>query len=559
MKKTATTLILLVLGICGYSQTVQDALTFGSNDYEGTARTVAMGNAFTALGGDLGAVTVNPASLAVSKTSVFTFSPGVNISLNKAQGSLLPDGNIGFGKLMMNSDAKFSIPNFGFGLNYETGRSRGIKAWSLGIIYNKTASMLDNCYAEGVNTSTSFTGALAADASGIFQHETLEGYNSSNMNYGSGIPDYIVAAYKAGLISNYGGHNDQYIGVAEALYDSGEISVGYHGNEQSFGRYKYMSKSSCTLNFGMNISDIVYLGINLDADKAHIIDNEYIKEVAVDPNDVPIKLTNGIEMNFVSAAKTQKYNAHLSGYKMKFGLILTPYRGLRLGAAVETPQMSNITESISCGAASTFTVQSQNASVQSEENKYKHSLIGPFVANFGAAYTFGKVGLISIDYELRDFSKMRFTNADYYSYDDSYGNLNTKIKRYTGISHNLRIGGEIKPLPWLAFRAGYNLTSSGERLWNHITSSKEAVKANTHSCAVGVGFTTKRGLFFDFACKTKFYYKEFIYPYNDYIFKVNSDNEYVIENGSKVISVFTPEIVNNRYLFSLVFTFGVKF
>ena len=61
MRKTAITLLLMAAATGAYAQSAYDALNFSENIYEGSARTVAMGNAFTALGGDLGAVTINPA------------------------------------------------------------------------------------------------------------------------------------------------------------------------------------------------------------------------------------------------------------------------------------------------------------------------------------------------------------------------------------------------------------------------------------------------------------------------------------------------------------------
>lgn len=70
MRKTAITILLSLASVAaGYAQTAYDALMFSENNYEGTARSVAMGNAFTALGGDLGAVTINPAGSAVANYS----------------------------------------------------------------------------------------------------------------------------------------------------------------------------------------------------------------------------------------------------------------------------------------------------------------------------------------------------------------------------------------------------------------------------------------------------------------------------------------------------------
>ena len=48
---------IILLAVCGLTtgagaQTMYDALRYSEYDYYGTARTMAMGNAFTALGGD---------------------------------------------------------------------------------------------------------------------------------------------------------------------------------------------------------------------------------------------------------------------------------------------------------------------------------------------------------------------------------------------------------------------------------------------------------------------------------------------------------------------------
>ena len=74
MKKTVISLLLGLSAAFGYAQTAYDALLFSENDYEGTARSVAMGNAFTALGGDLGSIGINPAGSAVAGYSQFTLS-----------------------------------------------------------------------------------------------------------------------------------------------------------------------------------------------------------------------------------------------------------------------------------------------------------------------------------------------------------------------------------------------------------------------------------------------------------------------------------------------------
>ena len=125
MRKTAICIILALTAICGYAQTAYDALLFSEANYEGTARTTAMGNAFTALGGDLGSVTINPAGSAVAGYSQITLTPALTLSANTAQGVLPPVNNGSlpyFENKMRSMDTRFSIPNFGVNLNFDTHR-----------------------------------------------------------------------------------------------------------------------------------------------------------------------------------------------------------------------------------------------------------------------------------------------------------------------------------------------------------------------------------------------------------------------------------------------------
>ena len=61
-----STILMLSLAFAAGAQNMYDGHTMSRNNYYGTARSVALGNAVTALGGDLGSVTYNPAGSAVN-------------------------------------------------------------------------------------------------------------------------------------------------------------------------------------------------------------------------------------------------------------------------------------------------------------------------------------------------------------------------------------------------------------------------------------------------------------------------------------------------------------
>ncbi|MBO7275651.1 MAG: hypothetical protein J6V15_04685, partial [Clostridia bacterium] len=142
MKKTAIIILMALVAVSGYAQSAYSALLLSENDYEGTARTAAMGNAFTALGGDLGAVSINPAASAVNNYSQFSITPGISILTSSATGVFpLDDGDLPyFQRTMRSTRTKFNFPNVGVSLNFSTGRKSGIKSISAAFIVNKTAS-----------------------------------------------------------------------------------------------------------------------------------------------------------------------------------------------------------------------------------------------------------------------------------------------------------------------------------------------------------------------------------------------------------------------------------
>lgn len=65
MKKIAMAAALMLAFLTAGAQTSFDAYNFSKTNYAGTARSMALGNAMTALGGDIGAIVLNPAGSAV--------------------------------------------------------------------------------------------------------------------------------------------------------------------------------------------------------------------------------------------------------------------------------------------------------------------------------------------------------------------------------------------------------------------------------------------------------------------------------------------------------------
>ena len=60
-----------------YSQNVGDAVRYSSYDPIGTARTLGVGSAFGAMGGDFSVIGINPAGIAEYRVGELNFTPSI--------------------------------------------------------------------------------------------------------------------------------------------------------------------------------------------------------------------------------------------------------------------------------------------------------------------------------------------------------------------------------------------------------------------------------------------------------------------------------------------------
>ena len=558
MKKIISITLLLTFGILANAQSAYDALKLSETNYEGTARTVAMGNAFTASGGDLGSITINPAGSAVAGYSQFAITPSLTFSTSTTQGvSPYDDGTLPYFERKMKSGmTRFSIPNIGMTFNWETGRKSGLKSMTFGIIINKTGGWDEDVYANGINNTTSFMGGLAAATTLL-----MEDYNAALLpgeapyTYidltGEEAYDYMpwknVIGYQSGMISTFGGHDDQFVGASEQIFSNpntgiDEITLG-GALDQTYGRRVTGSKYDYIFNLGANISDFLYLGANIGVSSLEYDYSEYFKEAAIDPGNFEISFDDGSSMCFKNMKYNYSYNAEASGLFAKIGFIATPASWLRIGGAIQTPTRNTIIEEWRMSGTTEFSDSKYNGSASSPYGEDRYTIISPMKANLGLALTFGSLGLISADYEMCNYGAMKFKgDSESRSYFDS---INQDIQDMFGTAHSFRAGLEVKPLSSLAVRAGYNITGSGEKrnAWGD-----DLDPVYTQNVSFGLGYSSKGSFFADLAVRKTFMPDEYFMPYEDYIY---DDKGYV--------STPVPEILKQQSLWKVFLTFGWRF
>ena len=220
---------------------------------------------------------------------------------------------------------------------------------------NTSNSWNEDLYAAGTNSTTSFMGSMAAGA-------TNNGYLGSELNRNDAYDYYpwsSVVGYQSGMISTFGGYDDEYVGASELIFDNGDIVLG--GDiDQTYGRRVSGGKYDYVFNLGANISDFIYLGANIGISTLDYTYDEYFKEAAIDPADFDIALDNGEHMYFSQMKYRYYYDAEGSGAYAKIGAIITPGFGLRIGAAVQTPIVNSIVERWQYTGSTEFTSSKYN-------------------------------------------------------------------------------------------------------------------------------------------------------------------------------------------------------
>lgn len=508
---------------------MNDAYTWAQNEYFGTARSMGMGNAVTAVGGDLGMVGINPAGSAVSSHSVVSVTPAISIASSNNQGLATADENTYLANGVNTSKARFIMPNVGFTINFNTGTITGLKRVVFGFFANTTQRYDDVALGSGTSNlgTSTIAGSLASGMTGVPSEEW------------STLQDL---AWKNDLVGKFPGHPEKLIGITESpLTDAtAELSGPI---QQRFNYDRRGNKTDYVLNLGFDISDFLFIGANLGMVTLDYRFSQRYQEIAQDADN--------FWTGFKNLSTGYSYDCRGTGIYGKFGLIATPFDGLRVGAAFETPTSFTINESYTNEVNAAYGKKVMNGS--DNVSNVTSGLVTPMRFNLGLAYTIMDFALISADYEFTNYAQTRFRarhNSDIIWFD----NINDQIKgigtygdECLKAAHNFRVGAEVKPVPWFAARAGFNYITDGTKFKDD---AGNVLKADTKAFSLGLSYYTSRSFFMDLAFKYSMRPNANYQVYEDY------DNR---GNGDSYLDICGPVLQSKRKLMVVALTAGWRF
>ena len=461
-------------------------LSFTSHNY-GTARSMAMGNAFTALGADLVSGSLNPAGIGMYVNSDFSFSPMIQHTKSPTKGA----------DDFLSSEFKDKNTRFGFsnlGVVLTTYRGAGaLTNFNIGVTYNRIADFNQNYkFASFGNPASNSLANLFCEMSNA---DGLMTNSDGTMSFGDD-PYYwgAVLAYKNGLTNKdaQGWFIDR---IGSNAFVDQFTSVETRG---SIGEYAF--------SFGFNFVDKFYLGVTLGVQSVNYSRNVYYGE-----NYLYDAFPSGDEMPYQLEYMNYLQSTTISGtgVNLKVGFTWRPVHWLRIGAAYHTPTGYNLSlqywgdmwsetfsagsnpEGYDVGKNGTFEDYVQSPGWEDTGN-YAWRVSSPSRFLVGAAATIGQRLIISADYESSLYNKTRLRGSPIYDLD--YREVYSSLFKS---SNTVRVGAEFRLLPAIDIRAGYIWSGSSlnypDEIYTHpVTKSRSYITA-------GLGFKLSNTVNLDLA------------------------------------------------------------
>lgn len=413
MKRYSIILIIGLLSLTSFSQYADDALRFSQIYYQGTARSMAVGGAFGALGADFSTASTNPAGMGLFRTSEFSITPEV---FNRNVSSVYN------GSLSESSRAVFDLSNLGYVVVKPLGKGDGWKFFQFGMGMNRLNNFNSSLHMQGENSENSKLDVYKELADGT-HYDNLE----------SDDPYELYPAWYLYLIDTIPGTVDQYF-----------TPVPFGGVLQRQQVTTRGSTNEWVFSFSGNYNDFLYIGATIGLPYLR-----YYRESSYAEFDNADTIPY-----FNNWSVTENLTTTGWGINLKLGAIVKPVEWLRIGGAFHTPtyywSMSdrwfyNTTADLGWTPADSY---------KSIVGNFDYRLSTPLRAIGSVSFIIGRYGLVSGEYEYANYSTAKFSARS-----DSYANVNSDIKAVFKSTHNFRAGTEWR-FSNFSLRGGYALYGS---------------------------------------------------------------------------------------------------
>jgi hypothetical protein len=429
-------LFLLLTGFAfsaAQSQEITDAMRYAQDNLNGTARFRAMGGAFGALGGDLSSLNINPAGSAVFANN----QVGVTLSSYNTK-----NNSNYFGTTTEEKDNSFDLNQAGGVFVFKNGKSNSDwKKFSLAVNYDNINNYNNSLFSAGTNPNNSVDNYFLSYADGV-PLNILRDSDYNNLDSGA---QQAFLGYQGYIINPEDANNNN-----NTLYTSNVPAGGNYYQENSVITNGYNGKLS--FNAATSYRDKLYIGVNLNS---HFTDYRQSSSF-YEENSAPLSNNYTVtRLRFDNELYT-----YGTGFSFQLGAIAKVTDEIRLGLAYESSTWYHLSDEFSQKLVAVSSANNQpdtndvvDPQVTNLYEPYKLQTPSKLTGSF--AYVFGKSGLISIDYAMKDYSNTKFKPEN----DSYFNSVNNYMGSVLDKTNEVRLGAEYK-INALSLRAGYRYEQS---------------------------------------------------------------------------------------------------
>lgn len=501
---------------------INERLTNNSSDVIGTARYVGMGGALGALGADISVISWNPAGIGLYRKNDISLTFG---------------GTWGKSYISQENRGKGTVDQAGFVYNMKID-SETCPYINFSFNFQKKLNYNQNFYASNGNLG------------GLSQMDQLaeltDYYTEDNNGY-----------WPVNQLST--------LALRDNYFMAGTDNVGnyyYNDYPSSSNFYTHHSEGSLQsfdFNLSTNIKNRAFLGLTVGVDNMRFRGWDVYGE-----NDMNVVERYDLLRDFSVSG---------TGVNVKLGTIVRPFESnsFRVGFVVETPTWYRLRNS------TFFNLYDCIAGWESArlESYLKFNIRSPWKVRTSIGSTIGSSFAWDIDYEYAAYAGTSMGYPEYEYFDGSTsGNMkdvamNEHVRDNLRGTHTLRVGLEANATKNLAFRVGYNLSTSAYKnsvsfdqysihstSMDYATSTSYMRMGTTNIITLGMGYHAKN-FYVDLAYKIRNQKADY-YAFDTSFAETWNDTRFVANNPTLADKAITPDVVDlTRH--AITCTLGFKF
>lgn len=443
-KKVFLPVVLFFISLNLSAQNYNDALRLSEPEIFTSARSLAMGNAYTAVSNDFSASLFNPAGFALIKNAEFSGGLQHNSFNNRTSF---------FNNSVDDDRTSARLNQFGFAFPFPTHRG----SFVIGFGYNRIKDF---------NRTTTFNG-----------------YNNNNNS----------------MIQDLAYYNDDIayeLGLSYPVYDAGN---NYLGDEtringklnQSGNIYQEGGLNTWSFSGAMEIEENIFVGATLNILSGDFKRNREYTETDIYDNygtDLLLDPEEPATADFESFYFNDIIDWDISGWNATLGLLAKVDDNVNVGFTIKLPKSYTIKEIYYVDAYSNFGTGTQFILDPPTEDRIEYDISTPYEITVGGSFK-DENYLVSADINFIDYTQMEFTDGL---------ELSTRVENNRNIDdffravYNLHAGAEyIIPNTSIAVRGGFMLLQS--------PFEDDPSEYDKKIVTAGFGFGGGKGISFNFA------------------------------------------------------------